>query len=123
MGRDEAYDRARTELYAYRHRQDVERRVAREEALLTGSSFGLSQVDIGIHLEGEAYEDWKQWAQEEALRKRQEAAAMYTDTDNEQPSDSIEAKGEESLIEEYEDDEVISTLKDDDISSGENVSK
>ena len=108
MNRKEAYDQARKEFYAFRHREDIQRRVTREEALNTGAYFGPSQIDIGVQLEGAAFDDWKQWAQEESLRKRQEAAAMYTDIDNEQPSTSREADESEPQTEEHEADEEIS---------------
>lgn len=107
MNRKEAYDQARKELYAFRHREDIQRRVAREEALNTGAYFGPSQINIGIQLEGAAFEDWKQWAQEESSRKRQEAAAMYTDLEKDKPSDSSEADEIETEPEEYEGDESI----------------
>ena len=117
MSREKAYDQAKSELYSYRHKEDVERRVAREESLSTGAYFGPSQLDVGLQLEGAAYEDWKQWAQEESLRKRQEAAAMYTDIDNEQPSDTAETIEEEPLAEELEEDEEVSAAKDININS------
>lgn len=105
MNRKEAYDQARKEFYAFRHREDIQRRVAREEALNTGAYFGPSQIDIGIQLEGTAFEDWKQWAQEESLRKRQEAAAMYTDLEKDKPSASPEVDEIEPQPEDYEGDE------------------
>lgn len=108
MSQEEAYDQARKEFYAYRHREDLQRRVAREEALNTGANFGPNQIDIGIELEGAAYDDWKRWALEESTMKRQEAAAMYTDIDSEQSSASSEADEIKPQAEEYEKDEEVS---------------
>ena len=108
MSRKEAYDQARKEFYAFRHREDIQRIVTREEALLTGAFFGSSQIDIGAQLEGAAYDDWKQWAQEESLRKRQEAAAMYTDLESEKSSASSEADELEPQVDEHEEDEETS---------------
>ena len=123
MSREDAYDQARNELYAYRHREDTERRVAREESLSTGAYFGSNQLDIGIQLEGAAYEDWKQWAQAESLRKRQEAAAMYTDLEGQKPAANVEVNEEEALPEEYKEDEEITAVKDNRLDSDDGVSE
>ena len=60
-----AYDQARKELYRYRHAQEVEQRVAREEALASGAFFGQGPLEIGNYLEDKQYEDWRKWAEKE----------------------------------------------------------
>jgi small subunit ribosomal protein S23 len=62
MSKAKAYDQARQEFYDIRHQEDVERRVAREEALAVGAHFGKSTLDVGMELEDKAYEEWKAWA-------------------------------------------------------------
>ncbi|KAI9674369.1 MAG: mitochondrial ribosomal small subunit component [Trizodia sp. TS-e1964] len=54
-----AYDQARREFYALRYAEDVERRVAKEEAESTGAYFGKSVQEIGMGLEDKSYEGWK----------------------------------------------------------------
>ena len=59
LSREEAYDKARTEFYNFRLQEDVERRVGREEAEMTGAYFGMTNLEIGMQLEDEQYEKWR----------------------------------------------------------------
>ncbi|KAL9604958.1 MAG: hypothetical protein Q9219_000146 [cf. Caloplaca sp. 3 TL-2023] len=108
-----AYDQARKEFYEFRLQQDIERRVAKEEAMATGAYFGKTTMQIGMDLEDRTFEDWKKWAARETLRLDQQQAAMYTgagnDPDSLQESDaeveeavdeldaSVPAQGQEAL--------------------------
>lgn len=74
----QAYDQARKEFYDLRLQEDVERRVAKEEAMSTGAYFGKSALDIGMELEDKEYEKWKEWATKEVALAEQRQAAMYT---------------------------------------------
>lgn len=74
----QAYDQARKEFYDLRLQEEVERRVAKEEAISTGAYFGPSVLDIGMQLEDKEYENWKAWAQKEVEMLEQRNAAMYT---------------------------------------------
>lgn len=109
----QAYDQARKEFYELRLQEDVERRVANEEAEATGAYFGKSMLEIGMELEDKVFEEWKEWAAGEVLLMEQKQAAMYTGLDNESMAtspddletataveevvDSIPAKGQESF--------------------------
>ncbi len=109
----QAYDQARKEFYELRLQEDVERRVAKEEAEATGAYFGKSMLEIGMELEDKVFEEWKEWAAGEVLLMEQKQAAMYTGLDNESMAtspddletaaaieevvDSIPAKGQESF--------------------------
>lgn len=73
-----AYDQARKEFYETRLQQDIERRVAKEEAMATGAYFGKSVLQIGMALEDKIFEEWKAWATEEVIKQEQKRAAMYT---------------------------------------------
>lgn len=73
-----AYDVARKEFYEARHRQDIERRVAKEEALFTGAEFGPSALEVGMQLEDEKFEEWKAWAVKEIAQQKQLAGSAYT---------------------------------------------
>lgn len=72
-----AYDQARKEFYALRLQEDVERRVAKEEALATGAYFGKSVLESGMKLEDEEYNRWKLWAEQKAIEKKQRQFAVY----------------------------------------------
>ena len=63
MTKGSAYDQARREFYEQRMQEDVERRVAKEEALATGAVFGKSMVQVGGELEDQAYERWREYAE------------------------------------------------------------
>ena len=78
MTSSKAYDQARREFYAIRHQEDVERRVAKEEALATGAYFGKSQLEIGMELEDKVFEDWKEWATKEVEAIAQQRSSQYT---------------------------------------------
>ena len=113
MTRPEAYDTARKEFYHLRLQQDIERRVAREEALATGAQFGKSVNEIATKLEDQEFERWKKWATKESEGLKQKQAAMYTGFDNdemaldtdseemglalEEISDSIPAQGQTAM--------------------------
>ncbi|KAL4921246.1 mitochondrial ribosomal protein S25 [Aspergillus aurantiobrunneus] len=66
MTKSHAYDIARREFYRIRLQEDIERRVAAEEAEATGATFGPTRIEIGMELENQQYEIWKQWAKTEA---------------------------------------------------------
>ena len=74
----QAYDVARKEFYALRHEEEVERRVAREEASWTGAYFGKSALEVGMELEDKTYEAWKAWATREAEAIDLQRNAAYT---------------------------------------------
>jgi len=87
MDRKTAYDTARKEFYALRHEEEVERRVAHEEALSTGAYFGLNTLEIGMQLEDKSYEKWKAWALKnvEAINLARDSA--YTGVGTEIPDE------------------------------------
>lgn len=78
MTKAQAYDQARKEFYDLRLREDVQRRVAQEEAVSTGAYFGRSVLDIGMELEDQVFERWKARSEKESELMKQRRAAMYT---------------------------------------------
>lgn len=81
-----AYDQARKEFYERRLHQDVERRIAKEEAMATGAYFGKTVLQIGTELEDKAFEEWKVWASKETVKMEQKMAAMYTGVVTQSPA-------------------------------------
>ncbi|KAF4589863.1 hypothetical protein GQ602_003752 [Ophiocordyceps camponoti-floridani] len=58
----QAYDEARKEFYYLRQAEQIEQRIAVEEARHVGAYFGKTRLEIGMHLENEEFERWKGWA-------------------------------------------------------------
>lgn len=81
LSRAQAYDKARREFYFFRHREDVERRVAKEEALAVGAYFGKGPNEIGMELEDQEFERWKKWAYNKIEEQKQAAGAAYAGSD------------------------------------------
>lgn len=101
MLKNEAYDQARREFYRIRHSEDIERRIAREEALSTGAYFGLSALDIGMQLENKNFENWKVWAQKEIVlvRAARSGLAVGPVSEEEEPA-AVEGEAPEGVVEE-----------------------
>ncbi|KAF2967142.1 hypothetical protein GQX73_g6412 [Xylaria multiplex] len=78
MTKEKAYDMARREFYALRHEEDVERRIAKEEAMKVGAYFGKSFLQVGMELEDQQYENWKKWAGKQIQNVQAEQDAAYT---------------------------------------------
>lgn len=76
MTKSAAYDIARREFYKIRLQEDIERRIAVEEAEATGANFGPSALEIGMELENQQYEKWKAWAKTEAQLFDQRTASL-----------------------------------------------
>ena len=76
-------------FYDLRLQEEVEQRVAKEDALATGAYFGKSALQIGMELENEEWERWKEWAAKEHNLSEQRRAAMYTEVDDFESSDSV----------------------------------
>ncbi|KGQ00888.1 37S ribosomal protein S25, mitochondrial [Paracoccidioides lutzii Pb01] len=98
MTKGAAYDIARHEFYQLRLQEDVERRVAQEEALATGAYFGPDMHTVGMELENQEYEKWKVWAESEIQAMEQRLAAFTGSTGP--TEESRESVDETPLIEE-----------------------
>ncbi|KAL2852845.1 37S ribosomal protein S25, mitochondrial [Aspergillus pseudoustus] len=94
-----AYDIARQEFYRLRLQEDIERRVAAEEAEATGATFGPSALEWGMKFENEQFEAWKEWAKAEAqgLANRTSANALAAGI-SELPGTEDNAEAEEDRI-------------------------
>lgn len=82
LTREQAYDQVRREFYALRQREEVEKRIAQEEARMVGAYFGASFLDIGFELENREYANWTKWAVGEAAKADAVASEAYTSFDN-----------------------------------------
>lgn len=76
MTKSAAYDIARQEFYNLRLKEDIERRIAAEEAEATGANFGPSLLEVGMELENQEFERWKEWAKTEVQVQNQRKVAF-----------------------------------------------
>ncbi|KAI9815023.1 MAG: mitochondrial ribosomal small subunit component [Pycnora praestabilis] len=95
-----AYDQARQEFYALRHEEDVERRVAKEEALATGAYFGKSTLEFGMELEDKVFEEWKAAALKTIEEQQQARGAAYSGSGSDDSSVSLEGSGLDASVDE-----------------------
>ncbi|QGI75278.1 hypothetical protein CEK26_000187 [Fusarium fujikuroi] len=72
LSEKKAYDITRREFYRLRQEEEIEKRVALEEAKHVGAYFGKSRIDVSHQLEDREFENWKIWAGKET--ERQEAS-------------------------------------------------
>jgi small subunit ribosomal protein S23 len=91
MTKSAAYDIARRELYQLRLREDIERRVAAEEAEATGATFGPTMLEVGTELENQEYERWKQWAKTQAQLQDQKTAAFIGAPERTEDNNNLDA--------------------------------
>lgn len=96
LSKEEAYDKARKEFYALRHQEEVEVRIAREEAQWTGAYFNKNLLEIGMELEDKSYESWKYWATKEMEKFATKTAGQWNGDDEEHDA----AVGEPETIDE-----------------------
>ncbi|KAE9969303.1 hypothetical protein BLS_005422 [Venturia inaequalis] len=81
ISKSHAYDIARKEFYFHRHLEDVERRIAKEEAMHVGAWFGPGPLEISMQLENKIFNNWKTWALEQVELDNQRSASQYTGTE------------------------------------------
>lgn len=86
----QAYDTVRREFYALRQEEEVEKRIAQEEARMVGGYFGKSALQVGMELEDQQFERWKTWAIGETEKMEAERNAAYS-TFGDEKADSEDA--------------------------------
>ncbi|KAI1461214.1 mitochondrial ribosomal protein [Annulohypoxylon moriforme] len=88
--KEQAYDKARQEFYELRQEEEIERRIAKEEAQMVGAYFGKSFLRVGMDLEDEQFERWKRWATKQIEGVQAERNAAYTSFGSEEEVDNID---------------------------------
>lgn len=92
MTSSQAYDIARKEFYALRHEEEVERRIAKEEAMWTGAYFWKGVLEVGMELEDKTYESWKAWATKEVEALDRQRDSAYTGIGTSTEDDGVGAE-------------------------------
>jgi small subunit ribosomal protein S23 len=87
----DAYDLARKEFYRLRMKQDIERRIAREEAIAVGANFGLSYMEISLENEGKIIDQWRTEAVADFNLRMNKKASAISDSGESEEADVEEA--------------------------------
>ncbi|KAI0900558.1 mitochondrial ribosomal protein S25 [Annulohypoxylon nitens] len=90
--REQAYDKARQEFYALRQEEEVERRIAKEEAQMVGAYFGKTLNKVSMDLEDDQYDRWTRWASKQIEAVQAERNAAYTTFGEEENAEDIDAE-------------------------------
>jgi small subunit ribosomal protein S23 len=98
-----AYDIARREFYAHRHRAEVRSRIAKEEAQHVGAYFGKGPLEVGMELEDRSWENWKKWATVQIEDEQATRAQMF--------SGQVDEPGEQNEMTTSEYDQAIQELE------------
>lgn len=97
-----AYDMARREFYALRHRTEIRARIAKEEAQHVGAYFGKGPLEVGMELEDKAWENWKSWANKQIEDEQAQRAQLFSGQQDEGLGDDMSDGEYDSAIEELE---------------------
>jgi small subunit ribosomal protein S23 len=95
---DQAYDKARKEFYDIRRQEDIQRRIAAEEAENSGAYFGPSILQWSMQIENKQYDDWEEWSRKSVVEQMQRNAAFAGDTTNVENVENVE-NAEDDLLE------------------------
>jgi small subunit ribosomal protein S23 len=87
--RAKAYDYARHEFYRLRQEEEIEKRVAQEEAKYVGAYFGQTRIDVAHGLEDREFENWKLWAGKETERQEQNRNGEIEDFGLEEEAEEV----------------------------------
>jgi len=93
--KEQAYDQARREFYRLRQEEEVEVRIAQEEARMVGAYFGKTRLQVGMDLEDQQFERWKQWAEAETARLDAERSQAYVSFGDEKSDPAADDLGGE----------------------------
>ncbi|KAF4456427.1 hypothetical protein F53441_1431 [Fusarium austroafricanum] len=101
MDKRKAYDITRREFYRLRQEEEIEKRIALEEAKHVGAYFGKSRIDVAHTLEDREFENWKVWAGKETARQEQSRNNEIEDFGMEEKDDAAieEAESAEEVAE------------------------
>ncbi|CAG7564224.1 unnamed protein product [Fusarium equiseti] len=94
----EAYDMVRHEFYRLRQEEEIEKRVAQEEAKYVGAYFGQTRIDVAHTLEDREFENWKLWAGKETERMEQSRNSEIEDFGLEDEADAVEDPEEQPEV-------------------------
>ncbi|KAK4213027.1 mitochondrial ribosomal protein S25-domain-containing protein [Rhypophila decipiens] len=96
LSKQEAYDMARHEFYKLRQQDEIESRIAIEEARMVGGYFGKNRIQVGLEVEDMEFEHWKEWATKNIKRMGDEfeqSRALENPVGDEDALDTLEGLG------------------------------
>ncbi|KAI5456538.1 mitochondrial ribosomal protein S25 [Mariannaea sp. PMI_226] len=96
MDERKAYDVTRHEFYRFRQEEEVEKRLAVEEARHVGAYFGKTRIDVSHYLEDREFENWKIWAGKETERQEARRNSEIESFGLEEEDPEVEANADET---------------------------
>lgn len=96
IAQSEAYDITRREFYRLRQEEEIESRVAIEEAKHVGAYFGLNRVAVGHIMEDRQFENWKVWAGKENAKIEARSSAEIEEFGTEELEEATAAEAEKA---------------------------
>lgn len=103
---ERAYDKARKEFYDVRQRQDIERQVAKEEAIHYGAYFDVGEIERSLKEEDKQFAAWKEFAKKDVEMAAHQQAGAYRGNNPSEIAEAIAVSSEaeaEQVIEEEAD--------------------
>ena len=92
----EAYDITRKEFYRLRQEEEIEKRIALEEAKHVGAYFGLNRLDVGHIMEDRQFENWKVWAGKETAKAEARANSEIEEFGTEEVEEAVALEAEKA---------------------------
>ncbi|KAL9052059.1 MAG: hypothetical protein Q9162_005630 [Coniocarpon cinnabarinum] len=120
LSRAAAYDKARKEMYQRRAFDEMEVKIAQEEAMSVDAEFGMSLLDVGMQLENKEFNRFRSWAQEQVTLQEQARAASYAAL-GEEVSETKKATLKDG-VDQLADDDLESDAVQDDVGDVNNAS-
>ena len=95
--KEKAYNLARSEFYQARLKEDIQRRIAIEEAQSVGAVFGKSYMEIGTEIEGAVLRRWEEQASKELEDRKQRLSLVGGEDVGEEGENNDSAAGPKAI--------------------------
>jgi small subunit ribosomal protein S23 len=99
MTKDQAYDKARKEFYRLRQYEEIESRIAQEEARMVGAYFGKTRLQVAMQIEDKEFERWKSWAGDQIAKIEVERSQAYSSFGGNDAKDGANLDSNSSALE------------------------
>lgn len=102
LSKASAYDQARREFYEHRHLDEIQSRIAKEEALYVGAYFGKGPLQVGMELEDRTWESWKAWATRQIEDEQATRAQLFSGQTEDGPGGDMDGSELDEAVQELQ---------------------